>query len=55
MLARLKEALAAQGIALTQQMRPIDHLAWPSATAGFFKFKRVLPDILAQAKIENLS
>ena len=55
MLAGLKEALAAQGIALSQQMRPIDQLAWPSATAGFFKFKRVLPDILAQAKTENLS
>ncbi|WP_394153976.1 FAD-binding domain-containing protein [Loktanella salsilacus] len=46
-LAGLRQALDANGITLSVQMRPIDQLSWPQATAGFFKFKRALPDIMA--------
>jgi deoxyribodipyrimidine photo-lyase len=46
----LRGALAQRGITLCTQIRPIDQLAWPSATAGFYRFRQILPDILAQAR-----
>jgi deoxyribodipyrimidine photo-lyase len=54
-LTGLSKGLAARNIALSRQMRDIDQQTWPSATAGFFKFKRVLPNIITQAKAEKLS
>lgn len=41
-------ALAARGIALCEWQRPYDSLVWPHATAGFFKVRQKIPDILAQ-------
>ena len=46
----LRGALAQRGITLCTQIRPLDQLAWPSATAGFYRFRQILPDILAQAR-----
>ena len=44
----LRDALAAAGTALCVQVRDIDALAWPVATAGYFKFRDVLPRIIGQ-------
>lgn len=42
----LTEALHAQGITLRRHIRQIDQTGWPAATAGFFKFKAIIPDLL---------
>ena len=46
-LAGLRAALAARTIGMSVQVRAIDSLAWPRATAGYFKFRDALPDIVA--------
>ena len=48
-LSGLRAALGAAGIRLSVQVREIDTLAWPAATAGYFKFRDILPQIVAQA------
>ncbi len=45
-LAGLDSRLAENGIALRQPARPYDAMAWPKATAGFFKFKENIPRFL---------
>lgn len=45
-LAEAKPLLAAQGISLSQTQRPFDALAWPHASAGFFRFKEAIPRLL---------
>jgi deoxyribodipyrimidine photo-lyase len=42
-------ALAQSSIALAEWRRDWDALIWPHATAGFFKVKKKIPDILHQA------
>jgi deoxyribodipyrimidine photo-lyase len=44
--------LAAQRIILAEVQRGWDKLVWPHATAGFFKVKSKIPDILMQAGLE---
>lgn len=41
-------APAAQGIALCEWRRDYDAVVWPHATAGFFKVRQNIPDILAK-------
>lgn len=48
-LTGLKAALAGRGIDLCMQVRDIDALAWPGATAGYFKFRDAVPQIVAQS------
>jgi deoxyribodipyrimidine photo-lyase len=45
-LDRLEALLARQGIALVRRIRPYDQNAWPHATAGFFRFKDHIPDLV---------
>jgi hypothetical protein len=45
-------ALAAQNIALTEVYRGWDATVWPHATAGFFKVKTKIPNILQSAGLE---
>jgi len=45
-LGGLRRALAAHDIRLSVHLRPHDAVGWPKATAGFFKFKAVIPDLL---------
>ncbi|MCF7699802.1 FAD-binding domain-containing protein [Loktanella sp. M215] len=49
-LGDLRRTLSDHGIGLCVQVRPIDALAWPHATAGYFRFKDVLPEVLAQVR-----
>ena len=44
-----RPALDERGIALTEWRREWDALVWPHATAGFFKVKKKIPDILHKA------
>lgn len=46
-IAEARPALDARGIALTEWRRDWDALVWPHATAGFFKVKKKIPEILA--------
>lgn len=46
-LRSLRTALDAHGIRLVRVQRPWDAAAWPHATHGFFRFKKVIPDLLA--------
>ncbi len=39
-------SLDAYGIIFTELHRPWDQLIWPNATAGFFKVKKNIPNIL---------
>lgn len=48
LVARQKSALAAQGIALIPVVREWDAAAWPHATAGFFKFKGKIPQLIGR-------
>ena len=48
-IAEARPALEARGIALTEWRRDWDALIWPHATAGFFKVKKKIPDILQAA------
>ncbi len=41
-----RTAVTQIGIPVSQQIKPFDRLAWPHATAGFFKFKAHIPKIL---------
>ena len=41
-----RTAVTQIGIPVSQQIRLFDRLAWPHATAGFFKFKAHIPKIL---------
>ncbi|SEW20512.1 deoxyribodipyrimidine photo-lyase [Cognatiyoonia koreensis] len=43
----LRSRLAENGMSLSVQIRPYDNLAWPRATHGFFRFKDVIPKLLA--------
>lgn len=45
-LAPLRHALKAQNITLSVQLRPEDSTAWAASTAGFFKFKSIIPTLL---------
>jgi deoxyribodipyrimidine photo-lyase len=47
-LAAAAPALAAQGIGLCEWRRDWDSAIWPHATAGFFKVKQKIPQILGQ-------
>ena len=42
-------ALDAAGISFAELHRPWDALIWPHATAGFFKVKKNIPNILSKA------
>lgn len=42
----LADALRPHGITVCRHIRPIDQTGWTAATAGFFKFKAVIPDLL---------
>ena len=42
-------ALNAAGISFAELHRPWDALIWPHATAGFFKVKKNIPNILSKA------
>ncbi len=42
----LRAALGEHNIRLAVQIRDHDQTGWPAATAGFFKFKAVIPDLL---------
>ncbi|MHA3977084.1 FAD-binding domain-containing protein [Halovulum sp. GXIMD14794] len=46
---KARPALEAKGIALTEWRRGWDELIWPHATAGFFKVKKKIPEILWKA------
>jgi len=52
-LARARRDLDQAGIPLARAMRPYDRAAWPHATAGFFKLKRKIPQILAQIGLHS--
>ena len=46
--AAILDQLAAQsGIRIVRMMRPYDHMAWPKATHGFFRFKENIPGWIA--------
>ncbi|TAG11668.1 MAG: deoxyribodipyrimidine photolyase, partial [Rhodobacterales bacterium] len=45
-------ALAAKGIALTELRRDWDATIWPHASAGFFKVKQHIPQILAKLVVQ---
>ncbi len=47
-VAEVAPALAARGIALCEWRRDYDATVWPHATAGFFKVRQKIPDILAR-------
>ncbi|MEL6583159.1 MAG: FAD-binding domain-containing protein [Pseudomonadota bacterium] len=44
-------AFAAAGLRLAEARRPWDGLIWPHATAGFFKVKKKIPEILHRAGV----
>jgi len=44
----LKRVRKAGGAPHTEVRREIDSTAWPLATAGFFKFRKNIPDLLDQ-------
>ena len=44
----LRAAFQTSGIPITEVRREIDSAAWPLATAGFFKFRKHIPDLLAR-------
>ncbi|MCC6000744.1 MAG: deoxyribodipyrimidine photolyase [Pararhodobacter sp.] len=46
-------ALTAAGITLAEWQRDWDRLIWPHCTAGFFKIKRAIPDILHRAGLDQ--
>lgn len=39
-------SLKAAGISLVRQLRPYDQACWPFCTAGFFKVKKAIPDLI---------
>jgi len=45
----LERRLDAAGIRLTRLRRKWDDIAWPRATAGFFRFRETIPDLVALA------
>ena len=47
-LSAAQPALEASGIALCELSRPWDRAIWPHATAGFFKVKQKIPQILSE-------
>jgi deoxyribodipyrimidine photo-lyase len=46
-LAMLTPALTAAGVTLVPLRREWDTIAWPAATAGFFKVKSRIPQLIA--------
>jgi deoxyribodipyrimidine photo-lyase len=44
-------ALAAAGVTLTDWRRPWDAALWPHATAGFFKLRERIPQVLAEVGV----
>ena len=48
-LIKAAPALDAKGIRLAEWQRDWDRLIWPHATAGFFKVKKAIPEILQHA------
>jgi hypothetical protein len=47
-------ALKARGIALCEWRRDWDSAVWPHATAGFFKVRQMIPQILRQAGVSGV-
>lgn len=47
-LRRVTDVLSTEGIGVIQLRRTWDHLAWPHATHGFFRFRRRIPELLHQ-------
>ncbi|MEO1265863.1 MAG: hypothetical protein AAFV26_09170, partial [Pseudomonadota bacterium] len=45
-IAGARTALAGDDIAITEVRRPLDDIAWPHATRGYFALKTKIPDIL---------
>ena len=43
----MAEALARDGVRLVRLRRDWDSIAWPQATRGFFRFRSVIPELLA--------
>jgi len=54
-LATAKTELAKEGITLHQVRRTYDDLTWPHATAGFFKLKKKIPQILRDLDLGSRS
>ncbi len=46
-LRSLRKHLAPEGVGLVELQRLWDSNAWPHATHGFFRFKKVIPDLVA--------
>jgi deoxyribodipyrimidine photo-lyase len=46
----LRRAAGARGLRMAECLRGHDRLAWPQASAGFFRFKSVLPRLLEAAR-----
>ncbi|MBF9043806.1 DNA photolyase [Rhodobacterales bacterium HKCCE4037] len=42
----LRKSLQAEGITLVERRRDWDNAAWPHATHGFFRFRKIIPDLL---------
>jgi deoxyribodipyrimidine photo-lyase len=42
------DALSECHTPISRQIRPCDAAAWPHASAGFFKFKAKIPQLLAR-------
>ena len=48
-LARIEPELTMDGTGLTRIRRHWDEIAWPEASRGFFRMKRIIPDLVGQA------
>jgi hypothetical protein len=46
----LRRAAGARGLRVAECLCGHDRLAWPQASAGFFRFKSVLPRLLEAAR-----
>ena len=42
----MRDALDALPLVLHRPLRAWDAVAWPHATAGYFRFRKAIPDIL---------
>lgn len=52
-LAAAQDVLREAGIELHQQQRPYDTITWPHATKGFFKLKKMIPNILTDLGLSD--
>jgi deoxyribodipyrimidine photo-lyase len=48
-LARIEPELTMDGTGLIRIRRHWDEIAWPEASRGFFRMKRIIPDLVGQA------